>query len=145
MCNKMLRIIYQKRQLFTKYILYRYKRRDYKDYIMAYQNGKVEAVNRTQAAEGNLYISTNFNTEQGLVSSTYGPIKQSSHEISTSPESVGLDPNVSYGWANAMSDPNSAIVVRGKPYFIIPNLGFLKPYNSDGNSAMGCSSLHLIG
>ncbi len=109
------------------------------------QSRAIEAINRTSAADGGGYIQTELNPEQGLVSSTYGTIKQSSHEISTSPESVGLDQNVSYAWANVMSDPNSAIVVRGKPYFQIPNLGFLKPYDNDGNSTMGCSSLHLIG
>jgi len=140
MCNKMLREFYQKKQLFTKYILYRYKSRVIRIFIMA-QSRAIEAIKRTQAADGGLYITTNMNPEQGLVSSTYGALKQASHEI----DGVGLDQNVSYACANAMSDPNNAIEVRGRWFFAISPTGIMKPFNSDGNSATGCNSIHLIG
>lgn len=142
MCNKMLRTIYQKRQLFTKYILYRYKRRDYKDYIMAYQNGKVEAVNRTQAAESNVYKPMEFKPEQGALGATFGAIIKNIHEAVFG--GVGFDMNVSEGYAQIMSNPNNAINIRGRTYYPHSNIGNLHPINSDGNSSSGCFSFYSM-
>lgn len=106
------------------------------------QSRAIEQIIRTRAASGDGYESTNLNPEKGLISSTFGPIVRNSIEAAF--DGVGLDQNVSAGFANAMSDPSNGIEVRGRTFFGISPIGFNKPYNSYGDSALGFNSFYTI-
>ena len=109
------------------------------------QSRAVEAINRTSAADGGGYIQTNLNPEQGMMGATFGAIVKNVHSMLFGlGEFVGLDDNVSNGIAQSMSDPNNAIDVRGRKYYIIPPHGHIKVTNSDGNSSLGCCSFYTV-
>lgn len=107
------------------------------------QSRAVEAINRTQAAEGNGYIKTNLNPERGSVGATFGALMKNIHEAVFG--GIGFDANVSEGYAQIMSNPNNAIDVKGRKYYPHTSIGNLKPYNSDGNPSGGCFSLYMMG
>ena len=106
------------------------------------QSRAIEAINR-QAADGNVYVPTQLNIEQGSVGATFGTIMRNIHEAVFG--GVGFDMNVSEGYAQIMSDPNNAINIKGRTYYPHSSIGNLRPYNSDGNPAGGCFSLYTMG
>lgn len=107
------------------------------------QSRAIEAINRTSAADGGLYVPTNLNFEQGSVGATFGAIMKNIHEAVFG--GIGFDMNVSEGYAQIMSDPNNAINIKGRTYYPHSSIGNLRPYNSDGNPAGGCFSLYTMG
>lgn len=109
---------------------------------MANPSGKIEAVNRTQAAEGNAYRPMEFKPEQGALGATFGAIIRNIHEAVFS--GVGFDMNVSEGYAQIMSNPDNAIPIKGRTYYPHTSIGCLRPFNADGNPAGGCFSFYSM-
>jgi len=107
------------------------------------QSRAVEAVNRTQAATGDVYVQTNLTPEKGSIGATFGAIMKNIHEAVFG--GIGLDYNVSEGYAQIMSNPNNAIDVRGRKYYPHTSIGNLRPYNEDGNPSGGCFSFYTMG
>ena len=108
------------------------------------RSGAIDSINRTNAAEHNKYESTNFNNmESGLVSATFGAITR--NILDAVLQGIGLDFNVSDGYAQIVSNPENAIEIRGRVYYPHTGIGNLKPYNEDGNPTGGCFSFYSMG
>lgn len=103
----------------------------------------VDQINRAQAASGEGYESTTLNIEQGTVSATFGAITRNILDAVLS--GIGLDYNVSDGYAQVMSNPNNAIEMGGRIYYPHTGIGNLRPYNETGNPSGGCFSFYSMG
>ena len=102
----------------------------------------VEQVNRTHAASGEGYEITNLPIEKGTVAATFGAITK--NILDAVMQGIGLDYNVSDGYAQIITNPNNAIDVRGRKYYPHTGIGNLRPYNEDGNPSGGCFSFYSM-
>lgn len=108
------------------------------------QSRAVDQVNRTQAARpNNGYETTDLNIESGIVAATFGAITKNILEAVM--QGIGLDYNVSDGYAQIINNPNNAINVRGRMYYPHTGIGNLRPYNESGNPSGGCFSFYTMG
>ena len=107
------------------------------------QSRAVDQINRTHAASGEGYETTDLKIEQGTVAATFGAITKNILDAVLS--GIGLDFNVSDGYAQIISNPNNAIDVRGRTYYPHTGIGNLRPYNEDGNPSGGCFSFYSMG
>ena len=107
------------------------------------QSRAVDQVNRTRAASGEGYESTDLNIENGVVAATFGAITK--NILESVMQGIGLDLNVSDGYAQIINNPNNAINVRGRTYYPHTGIGNLRPYNESGNPSGGCFSFYSMG
>ena len=143
MCYKILRTFAQKSNS-QSFIYFIYTRAEHKDFIMTQIKSRaVDEINRNHAASGSGYESTNLNIERGAVAATFGAITK--NILDAVLMGIGLDLNVSDGYAQIITNPNNAIDVRGRKYYPHTGIGNLKPFNGDGNSSSGCFSFYSMG
>ena len=103
----------------------------------------IDQINRVQAASGEGYASTNLNIDQGTVAATFGALTK--NILNAVLMGIGLDLNVSDGYAEILSNPNNEINIRGRKYHPHTGIGNLKPYNENGNPSGGCFSFYSMG
>lgn len=107
----------------------------------------IDKVNNTSAMTDPHYVEVNFGIKKtdeetrNVISSTFGMIKNNLEALWYA---VGLDANVNAAYERTMSDPNSAIEVKGKTFYPHPGVGSLQPYNESGNPSGGCFSMQTL-
>ena len=111
-------------------------------------NQAIESIKSIGATSESAYVSTNLgispsNEEtQGIISSTFGVLKQS---LEAFWYATGLDPNVNNAIANTMNDPNQYMEIQGKKFYPHTGVGRIQAYNEMGNPSGGCFTLHTMG
>ena len=112
---------------------------------------KTRAVHKVQAmatASGEGYVTTNLginnsNETKGILGATFGAVTRNILDLAWS--AIGFDANVTAGYEKIMTDPNQAIEINGKNYYLHPGIGNLMPYNEFGNPSGGVFSLYTMG
>lgn len=82
----------------------------------------------------NLGISPTDEITRRIVSETFGTLKRQVTDLAWM--GIGLDPNVTAACEDAPRDEKNT--------FAIPEVGIMQPFDNDGKSLLGRSSLYLI-
>lgn len=84
----------------------------------------------------NLGISPTDEITRRIVSETFGTLKRQVNDLAWM--GIGLDPNVTAACEDSMGQRDD------KNSFEIPAVGIMQPFDNDGESILGRSSLYLI-